>query len=71
MAARYDDSWVLAAYLVLTVTLVVLAVIDLETYLLPNRIVYPLTVAMLVLLPLAARWPTTTRTPTAAACSRA
>jgi leader peptidase (prepilin peptidase)/N-methyltransferase len=52
MAARFDDSWTLVAYLVLTATLVALAVIDLETYLLPNRIVYPLTVAMLVLLPL-------------------
>jgi leader peptidase (prepilin peptidase)/N-methyltransferase len=52
MAARFSDSWTLPAYLVLTATLVALAVIDLETYLLPNRIVYPLTVAMLVLLPL-------------------
>ena len=52
MAARFDDSWTLVAYLVLTGALVALAAIDLETYLLPNRIVYPLTVAMLVLLPL-------------------
>jgi leader peptidase (prepilin peptidase)/N-methyltransferase len=52
MAARFDDSWTLVAYLVLTAALVTLAAIDLETYLLPNRIVYPLTVAMLVLLPL-------------------
>ena len=52
MAARFDDSWTLVAYLVLTAALLALAVIDLETYLLPNRIVYPLTVAMLVLLPL-------------------
>jgi leader peptidase (prepilin peptidase)/N-methyltransferase len=49
-AARFDDSWVLPAYLVLTAALVALAVIDFETYLLPNRIVYPLTVATLVLL---------------------
>ena len=42
-AARFDDSWVLPAYLVLAAALVVLSVIDLETYLLPNRIVYPLT----------------------------
>ncbi len=40
-AARFDDSWLLPAYLVLTGALVALAVIDLETYLLPNRIVYP------------------------------
>jgi leader peptidase (prepilin peptidase)/N-methyltransferase len=52
MAARFDDSWTLVAYLVLTAALLALAVIDLETYLLPNRIVYPLTVAMLVLMPL-------------------
>jgi leader peptidase (prepilin peptidase)/N-methyltransferase len=50
IAARFDDSWLLPAYLVFTGGLVALAVIDLETYLLPNRIVYPLTGAMLVLL---------------------
>ena len=49
-AARFDDSWLLPAYLVFTGALVALAVIDFETYLLPNRIVYPLTVAMLALL---------------------
>ncbi|HEY3672579.1 MAG TPA: A24 family peptidase [Acidimicrobiia bacterium] len=49
-AARFDDSWLLPAYLVLAGGLVALAVIDLETYLLPNKIVYPLTGAMLVLL---------------------
>jgi leader peptidase (prepilin peptidase)/N-methyltransferase len=48
-AARFDDSWTLPAYLVLTGALVALAVIDLETYLLPNRIVYPLTLASLAL----------------------
>jgi leader peptidase (prepilin peptidase)/N-methyltransferase len=49
-AARFDDTWLLPAYLVLTGALIALAVIDLETYLLPNRIVYPLTFAMLALL---------------------
>jgi leader peptidase (prepilin peptidase)/N-methyltransferase len=49
-AARFDDSWLLPAYLVFAGALVALAVIDLETYLLPNRIVFPLTGAMLVLL---------------------
>ena len=49
-AARFDDSWLLPAYLVFTGGLVALAVIDLETYLLPNRIVYPLTFATLALL---------------------
>ena len=52
MAARFHDSWTLVAYLVLTAVLVALAAIDLETYLLPNRLVFPLTGAMLVLLPL-------------------
>ena len=42
VAAEYDDTWVLPAYIVVTITLVVLAVIDLEHFLLPNRIVYPL-----------------------------
>jgi leader peptidase (prepilin peptidase)/N-methyltransferase len=49
-AARFDDTWLLPAYLVLTGALVALAVIDFETYLLPNRIVYPLTVVTLALL---------------------
>jgi leader peptidase (prepilin peptidase)/N-methyltransferase len=52
MATRFHDSWTLVAYLVLTAVLVALATIDLETYLLPNRLVFPLTGAMLVLLPL-------------------
>jgi leader peptidase (prepilin peptidase)/N-methyltransferase len=51
--ARFDDSWALPAYLVLAAGLVTLSAIDLEHYRLPNRIVYPLTVAMLVLLALA------------------
>jgi leader peptidase (prepilin peptidase) / N-methyltransferase len=51
-AARFDDSWLLPAYLVLAGALVALAVIDFETYLLPNRIVYPLTIVMLALLAL-------------------
>lgn len=53
-AARFDDSWLLPAYLVLTGALVALAVIDFETYLLPNRIVYPLTLVTLALLGLGA-----------------
>jgi leader peptidase (prepilin peptidase)/N-methyltransferase len=51
-AARFDDSWLLPAYLVLAGALVALAVIDFQTYLLPNRLVYPLTVVMLALLAL-------------------
>jgi leader peptidase (prepilin peptidase)/N-methyltransferase len=54
LAARFDDSWALPAYLVLAAALVVLSVIDLELYILPNRIVYPLGFAMVVLLTIAA-----------------
>jgi leader peptidase (prepilin peptidase) / N-methyltransferase len=51
-AARLADSWALPAYLTLAAGLVALSLIDLEHYLLPNRIVYPLTVAVIVLLAL-------------------
>jgi leader peptidase (prepilin peptidase)/N-methyltransferase len=54
LAARFEDSWALPAYLVLAAALVALSVIDLEHYILPNRIVYPLTLAMIVLLTIAA-----------------
>lgn len=54
MGLRFHDSWVLPAYLVLTAGLVALSLIDLEHFLLPNRIVYPLAAATLVLLGLAA-----------------
>jgi leader peptidase (prepilin peptidase) / N-methyltransferase len=54
LAIRYDESWVLPAFLVLTAGLVALSVIDLEHFLLPNRIVYPLAVGTLALLALAA-----------------
>jgi len=54
LALRYHDSWVLPAFLALAAGLVVLSVIDLEHFLLPNRIVYPLTVATVALLGLAA-----------------
>jgi leader peptidase (prepilin peptidase)/N-methyltransferase len=52
VAARFDDSWTLPAYLVLAAALVALSAIDFETFLLPNRIVYPLTLVMLALLAL-------------------
>ncbi len=42
VGARLHDSWALPAYLVLTAALVALSAIDLEHYILPNRIVYPL-----------------------------
>jgi leader peptidase (prepilin peptidase) / N-methyltransferase len=54
LAARFEDSWALPAYLVLAAALVALSAIDLEHYILPNRIVYPLTLAMIVLLTIAA-----------------
>jgi leader peptidase (prepilin peptidase)/N-methyltransferase len=54
LAVRYHDSWALPAFLALAAGLVALSVIDLEHFLLPNRIVYPLAVAILVLLALAA-----------------
>ena len=42
VGARFaDDSWVLPAYLVFTAGLVALSVIDLEHFLLPNRVLYP------------------------------
>jgi leader peptidase (prepilin peptidase)/N-methyltransferase len=70
-AARFDDTWVLPAYLVLTLALVILAAIDLETYLLPNRIVYPLTLVSLALFALGAAadgdWSAYTRSLIAAA----
>ena len=61
LALRYHDSWVLPAFLALAAGLVVLSVIDLEHFLLPNRIVYPLAVTTVALLALAAvgddAWP--------------
>jgi leader peptidase (prepilin peptidase)/N-methyltransferase len=54
MAARFDDTWALPAYLLLSAALVALSVIDFEHYILPNRIVYPLAGAMLVLFATAA-----------------
>jgi leader peptidase (prepilin peptidase)/N-methyltransferase len=53
MAARFEGSWAVPAYLVLSAALVALAFIDLEHYILPNRIVYPLAGVMFVLLGLA------------------
>jgi leader peptidase (prepilin peptidase)/N-methyltransferase len=42
VGARFHDSWALPAYLVFTAGLIALSAIDLEHYILPNRIVYPL-----------------------------
>ena len=50
MGLRFGASWELPAYLVLSSALLALSLIDLDTFLLPNKIVYPLSVAMVVLL---------------------
>jgi leader peptidase (prepilin peptidase) / N-methyltransferase len=54
LALRYHDSWALPAFLSVAAGLVALSAIDLEHFLLPNRIVYPLAVATLALLTLGA-----------------
>ncbi len=41
MGARFYDSWALPAYLVFTAGLVALSLIDLEHFVLPNRLLYP------------------------------
>ena len=53
-AARFEANWVLPAYLVLAGALMALSVIDLKLFLLPNRIVFPLAGASVVLLGLGA-----------------
>ncbi len=50
IGARFSHSWALPAYLVLTGALVALSAIDLEHYVLPNRILYPADGAVIVLL---------------------
>jgi len=50
MGARFSHSWALPAYLVLTGALIALSAIDLEHYILPNRILYPTDGAVIVLL---------------------
>jgi leader peptidase (prepilin peptidase)/N-methyltransferase len=53
-AARIGAEWELPAFLVLAGALVALSVIDLRTFLLPNRIVFPLTAVSVALLGFAA-----------------
>ena len=53
VGARFSHSWALPAYLVLTGALVALSAIDLEHYILPNRILYPADAAVIVLLAVA------------------
>ncbi len=54
MALRFGASWELPAYLVLVSALLALSLIDLDTFLLPNKIVYPLSVSLVVLFGVAA-----------------
>jgi leader peptidase (prepilin peptidase) / N-methyltransferase len=51
---RFDESAALPAFLLFGAALVTLSVIDLRHFLLPNRIVYPVTAASFVLLAVAA-----------------
>jgi leader peptidase (prepilin peptidase)/N-methyltransferase len=50
MGARFAGSWALPAYLLFAASLLALSAIDLEHYLLPDRIVYPVAVASIALL---------------------
>jgi leader peptidase (prepilin peptidase)/N-methyltransferase len=54
VAARFGWSWALPAYLVLTAALLAISIIDLEHFIVPDRITAPLTVSALALLGLAA-----------------
>ena len=54
VAARFGASWELPAYLVLTGALLAISIIDLEHFIVPDRITAPLTVSALGLLGLAA-----------------
>jgi len=54
VAARFGASWELPAYLVLTAALLAISLIDLEHFIVPDRITAPLTISALALLGLAA-----------------
>ncbi len=54
VAIRFGASWELPAYLVLTAALLAISLIDLEHFIVPDRITAPLTVSALALLGLAA-----------------
>ncbi len=49
MGLRFGATWELPAYLVLVSALLALSLIDFDTFLLPDRIVYPLSVMLVVL----------------------
>jgi leader peptidase (prepilin peptidase)/N-methyltransferase len=54
VGARYSHSWALPAFLVLTAALIAISAIDLEHFIIPNRIVYPTGFASVILLAFAA-----------------
>jgi leader peptidase (prepilin peptidase) / N-methyltransferase len=54
IGARFADSWALPAFLIFGAGLLAISVIDLEHYIIPNRIVYPLGFVGLPLLALGA-----------------
>jgi len=54
VALRFGMDWALPAYLVLTAALLAISIIDLEHFIVPDRITAPLTVSSLVLLGVAA-----------------
>ena len=54
VGARFAGSWALPAFLVLTGALIAISAIDLEHFIIPNRIVYPLGFTSVILLAAAA-----------------
>lgn len=50
VGARYAHTWALPAFLVLTGALIAISAIDLEHFIIPNRIVYPVGFASVILL---------------------
>jgi leader peptidase (prepilin peptidase) / N-methyltransferase len=54
VGARYAHTWALPAFLVLTAALIAISAIDLEHFIIPNRIVYPVGFASVILLAFAA-----------------
>ncbi len=54
LAARFGAAWELPAYRVLAAGLVALSMIDLDHFLLPNRVLYPTGIAVAALLTVAA-----------------
>jgi leader peptidase (prepilin peptidase)/N-methyltransferase len=54
VGARFSHSWALPAFLVLTGALIAISAIDLEHFIIPNRIVYPVGFASVFLLAVAA-----------------